>query len=690
MDSAPGSRKVFAPFAGEPAISASIDRRSLLLASAGLAAGCATPPWTPPAPHTFRVIEHTPIPMRDGVKLSARLWLPDGVTAPAVLECIPYRKHDLYRPYDDMWGETLAKSGIAFIRLDVRGSGDSEGVITDEYSEAELADCVEAIAWIASQGWCNGAVGMRGISWGGINTLQVAARRPPALKAIMPMCACDRRYTDDAHYVGGGLGRTNFQWGVLFKKVMAGPPDPSVAGENWRDLWRQRLEATPPILATWLQHQREDDYWKRGSVFEKPSDIDIPAYLVSGWSDTYAVSMLRLSDKLPAPTKVLIGPWGHTYPYTAPQGLDWAHEEIRWWRHWLMGEATGIMDEPRVRLFMPNATASESGPIPGRWISNAHWPLQTAQQRWFLNSAILAQQPATAADIIHRDRGLVGMSKPEWLDRLPVEQSSDDKLSAVFDTLPLDEPVEIAGTPRLTLHVASDQPIANVFVRLSEVRPDGASWLVTWAALNLTRRNAMCNPSPLEPGRTYTVPLDLRAIAHRFRAGSRVRLAISESFWPMLWPSPVKPTLTLPTGVSTLTLPVRTPEAAPASFPIDQGANASPPASNGFDVIRTDGRIILSATTRPAPYPVPGAGTELSSGGEESCEISPDYPLSCRWRQTTRSTWRRGDWDCAVEASYDLTADASLFHLIETLRATSNGEEIFTRTHTTHVPRDLL
>ncbi len=136
---------------------------------------------------------------------------------------------------------------------------------------------------------------MRGISWGGINTLQVAARRPPALKAIMPMCACDRRYTDDAHYVGGGLGRTNFQWGVLFKKVMAGPPDPSVAGDNWRDLWRQRLEATPPVLATWLRHQREDAYWKRGSVFEKPSDIDIPTYLVSGWSDTYAVSMLRLS-----------------------------------------------------------------------------------------------------------------------------------------------------------------------------------------------------------------------------------------------------------------------------------------------------------------------------------------------------------------------------------------------------------
>lgn len=690
MDSAHGSRKLLASSAGEPAISASIDRRTLILAGAGLAAGCATTPWTPPPPHTFRVIEHAPMSMRDGVKLSARLWLPDGAPAPAVLECIPYRKHDLYRPYDDIWGETLAKAGIAFIRLDVRGSGDSEGVITDEYSEAELADCVEAIAWIAGQDWCNGSVGMRGISWGGINTLQVAARRPPALKAIMPMCACDRRYTDDAHYVGGGLGRTNFQWGALFKKVMAGPPDPSVAGDNWRDLWRQRLEATPPILATWLRRQREDAYWRHGSVFETPSDIQIPAYLVSGWSDTYAVSMLRLSERLRSPAKVLIGPWGHTYPYTAPQGLDWAQEEVRWWRHWLMGEATSIMDEPRVRLFMPNATASEGGPIPGRWIADEHWPMRTTQQRWYLNSSTLALQPAKAADIVHRDRDIIGMTKPEWLDRLPVEQSPDDKLSPVFDTPPLDEPVEIAGTPRLTLHIASDQPIANVFVRLSEARPDGKSWLVTWAALNLTRRESMSDPKPLEPGHTYTIPLDLRAIAHRFSAGSRIRLAISESFWPMLWPSPVKPTLTLPIGVSTLTLPVRTPEAGPVPFPIQQGSGASPPASNGFDVIHADGRVILSTTTPRTPYSVPGAGTELSSGGEESCEIRPDNPLSSRWSQKTRSTWKRGDWDCSVEASYDLTANASTFHLVETLRATSGGVEVFTRTHTTDIPRDLI
>lgn len=319
-------------------------RRNVLLtiAATPLLAGCHTIPssrWTLPAPQPFRVIEHTWIPMRDGARLSARMWLPEAsANFPAVFECIPYRKRDLYRAYDDTWGATLAAAGIAFVRVDVRGSGDSEGVISDEYSEAELEDCVETIAWIARQRWCSGAVGMRGLSWGGINTLQVAARRPPALKAIVPMGCCDTRYTDDAHYIGGALAHANFQWGVLFKAVMAGPPDPAIVGDAWRNMWKQRLEATPPILTTWTQRQREDAYWRRGSVSTNYADINIPALLASGWNDTYSEPVLRLLANLTSPAKAIIGPWGHTYPNLArPIGLAWVREEVRWWRHWLIG-----------------------------------------------------------------------------------------------------------------------------------------------------------------------------------------------------------------------------------------------------------------------------------------------------------------------------------------------------------------
>lgn len=142
--------------------------------------------WQMPVPGPFRVLEHVLIAMADGVRLSARLWLPEATPAPAVLEYIPYRKHDGTRAHDDAWGAVLAGRGIAYARVDVRGTGDSEGVITDELSPEEIQDGVAIIAWLAAQSWCTGAVGMRGLSWGGINTLQVASMRPPALKAIMP------------------------------------------------------------------------------------------------------------------------------------------------------------------------------------------------------------------------------------------------------------------------------------------------------------------------------------------------------------------------------------------------------------------------------------------------------------------------------------------------------------------------
>ena len=632
--------------------------------------------------------------MRDGVRLSIRLWIPEGnASSPAVLECIPYRKRDLYRAYDDIWGEVLASAGIAFARLDVRGTGDSEGAITDEYSEAELEDCIEAIAWLARQPWCNGAVGMRGLSWGGINTLQVAARHPPALKAIMPMGCCDNRYTDDAHYVGGALARANFQWGVLFKSVMAGPPDPAIVGEAWREMWQARLHATPAILAEWLQHQRQDAYWRRGSISEDYAAIRIPTYLVSGWDDTYATPVLRLLEKLTAPTKALIGPWGHTYPNLAsPLGLEWAYEEVRWWRHWLAGERTGIMNEPRFRCFMPEKTSSETGgsPVPGRWIAEPDWPRRYPSRRFVLNEGALGNEPVRGVQIVHRDKGVVGTAKPEWLDRLPAEQSHDDALSTVFDSRRLDEPLELMGSPTARISLTSDMPQANLVLRLCEVRPDGKSWLVTWGVLNLTRRDSMSDPKPLETGQVHAIDLKLRPIAHRFSAGSRIRLSLSEGWWPKLWPSPVTPTFRLASGVSTLDLPFRIPEDQPTHFPIPEIRSPSQPASLPVPTSPgTDDRIRLVTSTPTVSYKVAGADMELSSRREEVCEILAGDPLSSQWRQTVRSSWRRGDWSCAIEASYELTCDGSAFRLKESLRAWSGSEDVIRLSNEARIPRDF-
>ncbi len=686
-----------------------LSRRRLLLSATSIAAlsiasACApetaapqTRSWRLPDPQPFTVTEQEWIPMPDGVRLSARIWRPDSATtepAPAVLEYLPYRKRDTYRPYDDITGEMLASRGVAYLRVDVRGTGDSEGVITDEYSEPELADGVAVIDWIAQQDWCNGAVGMRGISWGGINTLQIAARQPPALKAIMPMCCTDNRFTDDAHYVGGALGHTNFQWGLLFKKVMAGPPDPAITGDNWADLWRQRLEATPPILKTWTEHQHFDAYWRRGSIALDYSAIKVPAYFVGGWQDSYNSPLARMSDALNVPKKTLIGPWGHTYPDMAtPTGLDWAHEEVRWWAHWLKGEDTGIMDQPDVWAFIPDKTARVAlpDPIPGKWVA-ASTPQSPTHLTLHLNSdQTLAEQPRDGAPLTTPDAGVVGQTKPEWLDRLPIDQSHDDQRSLVFETAPLETDIEVLGHPTLELRLSASQPVAHIAIRLSEVAPDGASSLVSHALQNLTHRSGHEAPAALEPGAPFTHRIPLSLTGHRFARGARIRVAISESLWPLVWPAPAPAQLSIHPGASNIALPIRTDIDDQHDFPIPvRTSQAPPPAAYEPAPPDAEGRIRIVNETPPFAYPAPGVGTMLSSSTTETSEIIEGQPAACRWTATSTSSWKRDDWDCALEAGYDLTADATTFFLREWLIARRDGEQIFERTHVSEIPRRLV
>ena len=185
---------------------------------------------------------------------------------PAILEYLPYRKGDAFAARDNRHHAYFAEHGYAGVRVDLRGSGDSDGLLADEYLPQEQDDALEVIAWLAAQPWCSGEVGMIGIRWGGFNGLQVAARRPPALKAVVTMCSTDDRYADDVHYVGGCvLGVDMLQWAATMLTLCAMPPDPAAVGDGWRDTWlrpagpRGRRWSRP-----WLTHQRRDAYWKHG------------------------------------------------------------------------------------------------------------------------------------------------------------------------------------------------------------------------------------------------------------------------------------------------------------------------------------------------------------------------------------------------------------------------------------------
>jgi len=684
-------------------------RRGVLGAAAGLPAIAAITPaaqaqtaWTLPPERPVRVEESIWITMADGVRLSARLWRPDGPQeppAPVVLEYIPYRKRDSYRFHDDIWGQALASRGIAYARVDVRGTGDSGGVMLDEYSEAELTDGLACIAWLAAQPWSNGAVGMRGISWGGINTLQIAARRPPALKAIMPMACCDNRFTDDAHFIGGALGHTNFQWGAQFKAVMAGPPDPAIAGPNWADAWRARLQAAPSILQTWLSHQRFDAYWRRGSVAIDYGAITVPTYLVSGWQDTYCKPVLRLFEKLSVPRKCVIGPWGHTYPWLAqPQAIDWAGEEVRWWAHWLRGADTGIMDGPALHVFMNEAPPAQllPDPVPGRWRAIPAWPEARAPRRLYLDADRgLTADPGRARRATHPGGRVVGLAKPEWLDRPPVEQSRDDARSLVFDTAPLAHDLECLGQPKLRVRVRSSRSVAQLAARLTEVTPDGASWLVSYGLLNLTHRDGHDTPAALTPGRAYDIVIDLFPIAHRFRRGHRIRLALSDGLWPLAWPAPKPADLTFTLGrACQLELPEHA-QAAGAAPPFGIAEILTPAAGDGprpqavLDPV-APGRYVIENNSPLVERAIRDTGAVIARGSSETSALDDGAPNTCRWTQNVVATWKGPGWDCAVEAGYALTADESAFHLVETLIARHDGATIFERRTIADVARDLL
>ena len=455
-------------------------------------------------PRSVKTVENIFIPLKDGTRLAAKMWLPEDSEqkpVPVILEYIPYRKRDGTRTRDQGLHMYFAGHGYACVRLDIRGTGDSEGLIDDEYTVQEQLDGCEAIAWLAKQSWCDGQVAMIGISWGGFNGLQIAARQPPALKTIITVGSTDDRYATDIHWVGGCLSKDNFDWSSTMFAHNDLPPDPAIVGEKWRDMWKARIEHNEPWILTWLKHQRRDAYWKQGSVCEDFSKIKIPVYAVNGWADNYSESVPRLLAALKGPRLGLIGPWAHSYPFdaTVAPAIGWLQEAVRWFDHWLKNIDTGIMKEPLYRVWMQDSVPPQTSyrERPGRWVGESQWPSpRIVHEKHYLNFGGHLGRKKTApkkASIcsplwVGLGAGEVGRygEDAEWA----LDQREDDGGSLVFTSQPLTKPFEILGAPQVHLEFSSDKPQALVCVRLNDVAPDGSSTRVTVGLLNLTHRDS--------------------------------------------------------------------------------------------------------------------------------------------------------------------------------------------------------
>jgi putative CocE/NonD family hydrolase len=537
--------------------------------------------------HAVETVWDARIAVRDGVELSANLWRPvprpDAPAArfPAILEVLPYGKDNWHRNADIARGEYFAARGYVLCRLDVRGTGSSGGIALDEYTAAETDDGAEVVEWLAAQPWCDGNVGMWGISYGGFTAIQVAALRPPHLRAIVPVQATDDRYLTDVHYIGGCATLSELsQYAVSQVAMNAMPPDPAFRGVVWRDEWRARLEATPPWLVAWLRQQRDGPYWRQGSLAPDHGRIDAAILSVGGWMDSYVDAAFRMQEHCRAPTRTLVGNWVHGWPSSATPGpnVDELHEVVRFFDRWLKGTDEGGEDEPAVVWFEREYTEPEPFPasLPGRWRATTAYPHpSTSERAWrFAPGALpgagtLVDDPAPGGSdpaverFRHRPtvgtRGSLSWGAGAVPNGLARDLRPDEALGPTWTSAPLEEAVSILGMPHVIVHVAVSAPVATLVGRLTDVAPDGTSAQVSAGILNLTHRASHERPRPLEPGRVEEVTVPLRTAGYRFAPGHRIRVSLASSAWPIIWPSPYPATFEVHLGAATpsrIVLPV--------------------------------------------------------------------------------------------------------------------------------------
>ena len=506
--------------------------------------------------------------MPDGVDLAATLYLPDDPVAPvpALLEYLPYRKDDAMLARDHDLYSYLTERGYAGARVDIRGTGRSGGTLPEgEYTETEQRDADAVIAWLASQPWCTGAVGMWGISWGGFNAIQVALRRPPALKAIIAVDASDDLFHDDVHYIDG-LPHLD-EYALMIDHLNMLPPAPDFPLD---EAALARVD-TEPWLISFLGQGQDGPFWRRGSLRPDYARLTVPAFLIGGWYDGYRDSVPRMLAHASAPVKVLIGPWNHTFPHDAVPGpaIEWRADAVRWWDHWLKGTDTGIMAEPPVTVFVRHWHPPDTGlaEIPGRWRREAALPPErTRWERWSCGAAgSLALDPPEPGTRQLRYVPSAGVAAGHWWGELTDDQRSADAWSLTFDSAALAADTEILGSPRVDIHGRADAAPLHWFARLCDVAPDGTCTLVTGAGRG-SAPDPLRDPAPAAGG---LLPIELHATSWVFPAGHRIRLAISNALWPMIWPTPVPATATVNVGpgLTAVLLPVVPAAADPAAAP---------------------------------------------------------------------------------------------------------------------------
>lgn len=664
-------------------------------------------------PRTVEEIENTWIPMPDGVRLAARIWRPVDAEAdpvPAILEYLPYRKRDGTVERDALTHPYFAGHGYASVRVDMRGCGDSEGVCEGEYLKQEQDDALAVIAWIAAQPWSTGAVGMIGISWGGFNGLQVAARRPPALKAVISLCSTDDRYNDDVHYLGGAQMCDNLIWGTTAWAIAMTPPDPLIVGDAWRSLWEGRLKGNGIWMQDWFEHQRRDDFYQHGSICENYADVEVPVYAVGGWADGYPNPIFRMLEGLPGVRKALIGPWGHKYPHFAMPGprIGFLQECLRFWDQYLKGIDTGIAEVPMLRAWIqePAKPASIYDERPGRWVAEPAWQGAGVEALAFgLAKGTLTPGEGSDEVLAISSPQTAGITSGAWCGYgvtplLPVDQRLEVGNALVFETEPLTEALDILGFPELEVTLSSDKPVALLSAALSLVFPDGAASRVSYGILNLSHRHGDLDLAPMTPGEPETIRLRMRCCGQRFEPGQRIRLAIATSHWPIVFPTPEQATLSIHCAGARFVLPARPARAIDAELaPFAAPESATPLAQEWIvppgEFSRTVTVDQINGETNYRVFSDLGTTRHLHTGmilkqqQIESFTVHPDDPTTARGTCSWSKVYARDDWKVSIDVEATVRGLKDVWRMETHIVAKAGDEVVLDEGQVKEFPRDL-
>ena len=659
---------------------------------------------SPSAPAYAVHLEKTWIPMKDGVRLAVTLYRPvplkPGERFPSLLEYLPYRKDDDEAMRDFGTHMYFARRGYVGARVDIRGFGASQGVPPDrEYSAQEQQDAEAVIAWLARQSWSNGKVGMLGISWGGFNSIQMALRKPPALKAILAVAATEELFKEDVHYMDGVFHVDEFELTMDLDQGRSGAPDFSLD----EPVIGPRMDS-PPWSLNYMKHQRDGAFWR--APLRPIEALEVPAFLIGGMQDGYRDSIPRMLDRVKAPLKAWIGPWNHGFPNGSDYGplYEWRDQAVRWFDYWLKGRDTGVLEDPRVVIYQQHWHPPEPKPqnVPGEWRAETWPPAGLAPMTLYLQpDHRLSPAAAAGGRDLLRFVPSAGVEAGFWWGELLTDQRPVDAFSLTYDSEVLSDEVAILGLPRVSLQVAADVRQADWFVRLSDVAPDGRVTMITGAGINGAQRDSMAKPQDLVPDKVYALSLDLHLASWVFPKGHRIRVAVSNALWPMNWPTPYPMTTSLMLGgdaASRIVLP-RVPVHGPAApafaapEPVEEppgiegigGGGAAWPGE--WTVLRDEGRqrstVIWKGTTAVS-YP----WGRFDHSEKLTYDIDDAHPDIARVQGDSEYIQALKDHVLTWRGRLDVSSDAQTFFYKYTRTLLRDGVIIQTKTWEEPIPRD--